>query len=173
MPSLDQSGTRHVGFVLSKIFTPLHISSKITVLDSSNSFCRVSSHWNGVSGLSRERKGDIRSVMLNVYATWLIIPNQLLISVMFWGVGKLLIARRYFWPGRTLSRVTSNPANSTVSAPNMNFSELRVMPLLPHKSSHSVAWWKLASRYVAHNRVSSIHLVLFGTSETISSKRHE
>ena len=172
MPSLDQSVTRHVGF-LSKIFTRLDISSKIAVLDSSNSFCRVSSHWNGVSCLSRERKGDIRSVMLNVCATWFIRPNQLLISVMFWGVVKLLIARRYFWLGRTLSRVTSNPANSTVFAPNMNFSGLRVMPLLPHKSSHLVAWWKLTSRSVAHTRVSSMHLVLSGTSETISSKRRE
>ena len=85
----------------------------------------------------------------------------------------LLIARRYFWLGRTLSRVISNPANSTVSAPNTNFSGLRVMPLLPHKSSHLVAWWKLASRSVAHKRVSSMHLVLSGKSEAISSKGRE
>ena len=30
-PSLDQSVTRHVFFVLSKMFTPLHISSKISL----------------------------------------------------------------------------------------------------------------------------------------------
>ena len=42
-----------------------------------------------------------------------------------------------------------------------------------HKSSHLVAWWKLASRSIAHKRVSSMHLVLSGKSEAISSKRRE
>ena len=49
-------------------------------------------------------------------------------SVMFVGLGKLRMALRYFLHGRTLSGVISKPANSTVSAPNTNFSGLRVIP---------------------------------------------
>ena len=69
MPSLDQSVARHVGLVLSKIFTPLAISVVITVLDSSNNWSRLSSQCNGVAGLSKSLNGSIRSAMLKTYAT--------------------------------------------------------------------------------------------------------
>ena len=81
------------------------------------------------------------------------------------------MARRYLGLGRTLLLVISNPANSTVSAAKTNLSGLRVMPLLPQVSSHSVAWWKLVSIECDHRRVSSIHFTLSGMWATTSSNR--
>ena len=68
MPSLDKLIARHVGLVLSKIFTPLAISVVIAVLDSSNTWLKLSSQWNAVAGLSKYLNGGIRSVMLKAYA---------------------------------------------------------------------------------------------------------
>lgn len=149
------------------------ISSEITLLESSNSVFKRSSQWNGVLGFSNSRKGNILSVMLRVYETWLTSPNQERISVMFLGVGKSSMAWRYFLHGRTLSTVISNPANSTVSLPNLNLSGFNMMPCLPHMSNQCVAWWKLWRRLSAHRRVSSIHFVLLGIDDTISSYRLE
>ena len=70
-------------------------------------------------------------------------PNHERTSVMLAGVGKSLMALRYFLQGRTLLGVISNPANSTVSAPNTNLSGLRMIPFCPQRSSQSTAWKKL------------------------------
>ena len=71
----------------------------------------------------------MRSVAENAYETWLTRPNQERTSVMLLGFGKFWIASRYFLQGRTLLFVISNPANSTVSSPNLNFAGLRIIPL--------------------------------------------
>lgn len=65
------------------------------------------------------------------------------------------------------------PTNSTVSCPNTNFSGFRIMPLCPQVSSQSTAWKKLPSMFSAQRSVSSIHFVLSGMPETISSKHRE
>ena len=90
-------------------------------------------------------------------------------SVRLAGVGKLRMASRNFRHGNTLSGVISNPANSTVSAPSTNLSRLRMMPWRLQRSSQSTAWMKRSLRLSDQSRVSSTHLVLFGTWETISS----
>ena len=79
------------------------------------------------------------------------------------------MALRYFWQGRTVSFVISKPAKSTSSMANLNFSGFRVMPFRPHMSSHWDAWKKLSSMVYAHRRVSSMHFVLAGKVDTISS----
>ena len=173
MPVFDQSVARHVGFDLSKMRTPSSMSEMIASLDSSNSRLSSSFHRNGVPGFSDSRNGSMRSVAEKAYDTWLTKPNQERMSVMLLGVGKWRIASRYFAHGRTLSGVISNPANSTVSAAKVNLSGLRVMPCLPHMSSQLTAWWKLLVMSSAHSRVSSIHLVLSGMWETISSNLRE
>ena len=71
----------------------------------------------------------------------------------------------YFLHGRTVSK----PANSTSSLANLNFSGLRVIPCLPQVSNQLDAWKKLSSIVSDHRRVSSMHLVLFGMDEVISS----
>ena len=158
---------------LSKIRTPSSISLTITRFDSASSSSRFSFQWKGVPGLRKSRKGSIRSVILKAYETWLMSPNQDRMSVMFLGCGKSIIALRNFLHGLTLSAVISKSANSTVSCPKMNFSGLRVMPFLPHISSQLHAWKKLSSRLFDQRSVSSMHLVLFGTSAQISSNRQE
>ena len=92
MPCLDQSVARQVGLDLSKILTPLRISSMIVTFDFSNACCSISSQWNLLLGLSSSLNGSIASVMLNAYDTWFTKPNQDLTSVRFCGVG----SRR--WP---------------------------------------------------------------------------
>ena len=88
MPCFDQSVARHVGLVLSKILTPLWISSMMVSFDCLNACCSVSSQWNLLLGLSSSRKGSIVSAMLNAYDTWFTKPNQDLTSVRLCGVGK-------------------------------------------------------------------------------------
>ena len=127
------------------------------------------SHLKGVPGLSNWRKGSMHSVAAKAYNTWFMSPNQEHTSVMFVGVGKLRIASRYFLHGRIWVEVISKPANSTVSAPNTKLSGLRMMPLWPQMSSHLTAWKKLSVGLLAQRSVSSMHLVLLGMLETISS----
>ena len=115
MPCFDQSVARHVGLVLSKILTPLWISSMMVSFDCSNACCIVSSQWNLLLGLISSRKGSIASVMLNAYDTWFTKPNQDLTSVRLRGVGKLEMAMMYFLHGRTVSLVILKPAISTSS----------------------------------------------------------
>ena len=91
-------------------------------------------------------------------------------SLMFLAVGNPVLAFRNLRHGLTLFLVISNPAEVTVSYPNWNFSEWRVMPSHPHKSSQSTAWEKLLSKLSDHSSVFSIHLVMSDTLETISSK---
>jgi hypothetical protein len=67
--------------------------------------------------------------------------------------------------------VISNPANSTVSVPNVNLSGFRVIPLRLQMSSQLTAWKKLVVRLSAQSSVSSMHLVLSGMSATISSNQ--
>ena len=86
-------------------------------------------------GLSDSRKGSIRSAA----------ANQERMSVTLVGRGKLRMAARYFWHGRTWLGVIAKPANSTVSCPNTNFLGFRIMPLCPQVSSQSTAWKKLPS----------------------------
>ena len=43
------------------------------------------------------------------------------------------------------------------------------MPFRPHMSSHWDAWKKLSSMVSAHRRVSSMHFLLAGKVDTISS----
>ena len=114
MPVLLQSVVRAVGLVLSKISTPLWISSVMTVLASLNKSSSSCVHSNLVEGFSNSRKGSIRSADENAYATWFIRPNQLRMSVMFFGVGKFWIASRERGHGFTDVGVTRKPANSTV-----------------------------------------------------------
>ena len=91
-------------------------------------------------------------------------------SLMFLAVGNPVLAFRNLRHGLTLFLVISNPTEVTVSYPNWNFSEWRVMPSHPHKSSQSTAWEKLLSKFSDHSSVFSIHLVMSDTLETISSK---
>ena len=168
MPCFDQSVARHVGLVLSKILTPLWISSMMVSLDFSNACCSVSSQWNLLLGLSSSLKGSIVSAMLNAYDTWFTKPNQDLTSVRLCGVGKSEMALMYFLHGRTVSLVISKPANSTLSLAKLNFSGLRVIPCLPQVSNQLHAWKKLSSIVSDHRRVMSTHLVLFGMDEVIS-----
>ena len=158
IPSLDQSVARQVGLSLLNIVTPFSISSVIMCLDSWKSLSSSSSNTNGLSGFSSCWKGCIRSAMLNVYATWFTSPNQSRTSVMFLGMGKSRMACRYFPQGRTLSRVITNPANSTSGLQNVNLSGFNVMPRLPQTSSQWMAWKKLSSIVSAHRSVSSMHL---------------
>ncbi len=90
-------------------------------------------------------------------------------SVMFAGVGKSRIDSRNFLDGRTLVGVISKPANSTLSYANTNLLGFNVIPLFPHNCSNSTAWWNAAVIESDHKIVSSIHFVLFGTSDAISS----
>ena len=82
--------------------------------------------------------------------------------MIFVGVGKSCIASGYFLHGRTLVRVISKPANSTVSEPNTNLLGLRMLPLWPQMLSHSTAWKKLSVRLSAQRRMSFMQLVLLG-----------
>ena len=141
----------------------------MTLLDSSNSDCISSFHVNAVPGFKSARNGSILSAAANAYATWLTSPNHDRMSVMFAGVGKSRIDSRNFLDGRTLVGVISKPANSTLSCANTNFLGFNVIPLFPHNYSHSTAWWNAAVIESDHMIVSSIHFVLFGTSDAISS----
>lgn len=69
MPYLDQSVARQVGLFLSKILTPVWISSTIAVLDVSKARWCASFHWNFIVGWRSSRNGSIAVVMLNVYET--------------------------------------------------------------------------------------------------------
>ena len=75
--------------------------------------------------------------------------------------------------GRTLSRVITNPVNSTSGLQNVNLSGFNVMPFLPQTSGQWMAWKKLSSILSAHRSVSSMHFVFWGMSATISSYRLE
>ena len=77
------------------------------------------------------------------------------------------MARTYFLHGFTVVGVISNPANSTLSSANLNLSGLT--PWLPHVSSQCAACRKLSWMLSDHRRVSSIHFVLSGIEEVISS----
>ena len=68
-----------------------------------------------------------------------------------------------------MSFVIPKPANTTSSMANLNFSGFRVMPFRPYMSSHWDAWNKLSLMVSAHRRVSSMHFVLAGKVDTISS----
>ena len=59
------------------------------------------------------RNGCIVEAIEKAYATWLTKPNQARTSVMFLGVGKPVMASRYFCDGLTSDGVMVNPANST------------------------------------------------------------
>ena len=99
-------------------------------------------------------------------ATWLTGPNQALMSVIPLGMGKSVMARRYLLHGLTSVLVIWNPANSTSSCAKQNLSGFKMIPLRAQISSHSVAWWKASSIEVDHSRASSMHFVLFFTSDT-------
>ena len=171
IPSLLQSVARQVGRSFSKICTPSLMRSQISSFDESNACCSSSVHVNGVEGFSSVLKGDITDAMENAYATWFTRPNQARTSVMPCGVGKSAIARRYFRQGLTSERVISNPANSTSSCAKRNLLGFKVMPLLEHISSHSVAWWNASSMVDAHSRASSMHFVFLGMAATRASYR--
>ena len=85
---------------------------------------------------------------------------------MFAGVGKSRIDSRNFLDGRTLVGDISKTANSTLSCANTNLLGFNV---IPHNCSHSTAWWNAAVIESDYKIVSSIHFVLFGTSDAISS----
>ena len=138
----------------------------MTLLDSLNIDCISSFQVNVVPGF---RNGSVLSAAANAYATWLTSLNHDRMSVMLAGVGKSTIDSRNFLDGRTLVGVISKPANSTLSCANTNLLGFNVIPLFPHKYSHSTAWLNAAAVESDHNIVSSIHFVLFGTSDTISS----
>ncbi len=55
------------------------------------------------------------------------------------GVGKSEMALMYFLHGLTVWLVISKPVKSTSSRANLNLVGLRVIPLLPHTSSHLAA----------------------------------
>ena len=171
MPPLLKSVARHVSLSLSKISTPLLISSMMTIFVSSNSLSSLSDHLNGVLGCSRVRKGCILSADANAYATWLTSPNQLLTSVMVHGLGKSLIASRTCGHGRTVVGVISNPAKGTVSLANENFDGLRITPFRPQVSRNFESWKKLLSMEGDHISVSSMTFVLLSMSLIISSNR--
>ena len=63
-------------------------------------------------------------------------PNLDLTSVRLVGVENSEMAFRYFRQRQTVLFVISNPANSTSSMANLNFSEFRVMLFRLHMSSH-------------------------------------
>ena len=65
----------------------------------------------------------------------------------------------------------SIPANSMEPAAKTNLSGLRVMPLLPHMSSHFTATKKASSMLADQSSGSSTHLVLLGISALILSYR--
>ena len=163
----DQSVARQVGLDFSKMHTPSSISLMITDLDSSKSWSSSSVHLKGVPGWRSWQNGSMRSVAAKAYEAWLISPNHKRTSAMLAGVGKLQIASRYFLHGHTLLGVISNPANSTVTAPNTNLSGLNIILLCPQRTSQLTTWKKLLLRSSAQRRVSSIHFVLLGTWETI------
>ena len=79
------------------------------------------------------------AVMAKVYEIWLTRPNHALMSVMHVGVGNSLMAAVNLLAGRTSVGVTVNPANSTSSSANRNFSGFRVMPFVAQMCSHSTA----------------------------------
>ena len=140
-----------------------------TLLDSQNSDCISSFHVNVVPCFKRARNGSIVSAAANAYATWLTSPNHDRMSVMFAVVGKSRRDSRNFRDERTLVGVISKPANSKLSCANTNLLLFNIIPLFPHNCSHSTAWWNAAVVESDHKIVSSIHFVLFGTSDAISS----
>ena len=160
---------KQVGLDLPNMRTPFLISRTLTALDSLKSWLSVSSQRNGVPGLSNWWDGSTQSVIAKTYDAWLMSPNKECMSIRLAGVGKLRMASRYFLHGCTLSGVISNPANSAVSAPSTNLSGLRIMPWHLQRSNQSTPWVKLSLRLSDQSRVSSTHLVLLGTCETISS----
>ena len=168
MPVFDQSVARYVRFILSKILT---ISSMIVSFGFSNTACSCGFQWNLLCAFRSSRKGNIVLAILSAYDTWLTRPNQDLMSLKLCGVGKSYMALRYFLYGLTESFVISKPANSTSSSTKRKFSGLRVIPCLPQLSSQFAAWKKLSLIVSDHRRVLSIHLVLFGMEEPISSQR--
>ncbi len=101
------------------------------VISDLDACCRSSFQENGVEGLRSARKGDITDAMEKAYATWLTRLNQARTSIMPWGNGNSSIARRYL----------RHDLKAASSSAKRNLLGLRVIPLRPHMSSHSVAWW--------------------------------
>ena len=82
MPAMDQSVLRHVGRHESNISTPSSMAFMISILPASNAAWRVGVHSNFSFGLRKGLNGS--SVLSWPYpATWLIRPNQDLMSVRF------------------------------------------------------------------------------------------
>ena len=132
--------------------------------DCLNACCSVSSQWNLLLGLSSSRKGSIVLAMLNAYNTWFTKPNQDLTSVRLCGVGKSEMAMMA-WSHSVIGDFEVCKFNFV-----LNKSELLwIGPCLPQVSSQFNAWKKLSFIVSDHRRVSSMHLVLFGMDEVISS----
>ena len=63
----------------------------------------------------------------------------------------------------------STPRTRPISWAKTNLSGFSVMPFLPHTSNQFTAWKKLSSILEDHKIVSSMHLLFWGMSATISS----
>ena len=90
MPVLDQSVARHVGLDLSKILTPLLISSTIFFYDTWNAWSRSAVHSNLLPGFRKDLNGSMVSATLKAWDIWFTSPNHDLTSVRFVGVGSLI-----------------------------------------------------------------------------------
>ena len=66
IPSFDQSVAKHVGRLLSNIWTPLCIWSQMWIFDAWNASASWSVHLNGVEGFRRDLKGCIAAVIEKV-----------------------------------------------------------------------------------------------------------
>ena len=96
--SLLQSGARQVTLLVSKMITPFLSKPTISFFDFWNAFFRLSFHKKGVFCLTRSRNGNIIGHKEYAHATWLTSPNQDLVSVIFFGVGKSEVFRwRHSW----------------------------------------------------------------------------
>ena len=139
--------------------TPSAIRWHMVVLERSNARCVCAFHWNGLVGFKRSRNGCIVGAIEKAYATWLTKPNQARTSVMFFGVGKPVMASRYFCDGLTSDGVMVNPANFTSSCAKRNLRGFSVIPFSAQVCNHSVAWWYASSMDSLQRRASSIHCI--------------
>ena len=75
----------------------------MVVLERSNARCVCTFYRNGLVGFKRSQNGCIVGAIEKAYATWLTKPNKARTSVMFLGVGKPVMASRYFCDGWCIS----------------------------------------------------------------------
>ena len=113
IPCLLQSGARQVTWSLLNVVTPFWTRTIITSLESLNASSRLWFQANLEFFLTRSRKSNITGSNENTQATWLMIPNHDMGSVIVFGTGKLSITCIIDSKGVTPEGVIWSPPNYT------------------------------------------------------------